>query len=88
LANHVSAAKRARQSEKRRLINRRQKGAMRTAIKAVLAAVEAGDEKAAAAALKQATSLIDRAGRKGLIHRNQASRRVSRLSARVKRLSA
>ena len=87
MANHVSAAKRARQSEKRRLINRMQKGAMRTAIKAVLAAVDAGDEKAAGEALKQATSLIDRAGRKGLIHRNQASRRVSRLTSKVKGLS-
>jgi len=88
LANHVSAAKRARQSEKRRLNNRSQKGAMRTAIKVVLAAVEAADKDAAGKALKEATSLIDRAGRKGLIHSNQASRRVSRLTAKVKGLSA
>jgi len=88
LANHVSAAKRARQSEKRRLNNRNRKGAMRTAIKGVLTAVEAGDKEAAATALRAATSLIDSAGRRGTIHKNQASRRVSRLSAKVKGISA
>jgi len=88
LANHVSAAKRARQSEKRRLNNRTRKGAMRTAIKAVLVAVEADDKKAAGKALEEATVLIDRAGGKGLIHSNQASRRVSRLTAKVKGISA
>jgi len=88
LANHVSAAKRARQSEKRRLNNRTQKSAMRTAIKAVLTAVEVDDKDAAGEALKVATSLIDRAGRKGLIHSSQASRRVSRLTSKVKGISA
>jgi len=88
LANHVSAAKRARQSEKRRMNNRNRKGAMRTAIKGVLTAVEAGDKEAAAKALHAATSLIDKAGRRGTIHRNQAARRVSRLSAKVKGISA
>ena len=88
MANHVSAAKRARQSEKRRLNNRNRKGAMRTAIKNVLVAVEAGDTAAAAEALRAATSLIDSAGRRGTIHKNQASRRVSRLSARVKTIAA
>ncbi len=88
MANHASAAKRARQSEKRRLVNRVRKSAMRTAIKRVLAAVEAGDAEAAKAALSRAVPLIDRAGRRGVIHRNQAARRVSRLNAKVKSLSA
>jgi len=88
LANHVSAAKRARLSEKRRLNNRNRKGEMRTAIKSVLTAVESGDKEAAAAALTKATSLLDSAGRRGTIHKNQASRRVSRLSARVKSIAA
>ena len=87
MANHASAAKRARQSEKRRLVNRARKAAMRTAIKRVLAAVEAGDAEAARAALARAVPLIDRAGRRGVIHRNQASRRVSRLNARVKAMA-
>jgi len=61
---------------------------MRTAIKNVLTAVDAGDTDAASAALKSATSLIDRAGQKGLIHRNQVVRRVSRLTAKVKNISS
>jgi len=88
VANHPSAEKRARQAMRRRLRNRMRKGQMRTAIKQVLAAVEAGDKQAAEAALARAIPLIDRAGRKGVIHRRQASRRVSRLNARVKAMSA
>jgi len=88
LANHASAEKRARQNVKRRVINRARKGEMRTAIKSVLTAVDTGDADAASVALKSAVSLIDRAGQKGVIHRNQASRRVSRLTAQVKNISA
>ena len=87
MANHASAEKRARQAARRRLNNRMQRGAMRTAIKRVHAAIEAGDRDVAAEALKQAVPLIDRAGRKGLIHKRQASRRVSRLTAHVKGLA-
>ena len=88
MANHVSAEKRARQNIKRRAMNRARKSEMRTAIKRVLTAVDAGDADAASAALKIAVSLIDRAGQKGVVHHNQASRRVSRLTARVKSLPA
>ncbi len=88
MANHASAEKRARQNVKRRMINRVRKSEMRTAIKSVLAAVDEGNADAASAALKSAVSLIDRAGQKKVIHRNQASRRVSRLTAKVKNLSA
>jgi len=87
VANHASALKRARQDAKIRLANRSQRTAMRTAIKKVQQAVDAGDKEAATVALKQAQSLIDRAGRKNLIHRNQAARRVSRLNAQVKALA-
>jgi len=68
--------------------NRMRKGAMRTAIKQVHTAVAAGDKDAANQALQGAISLIDRAGQKGVIHRRQASRSVSRLAARVKAMSA
>ena len=88
MANHASALKRARQSEKRRMQNRMRKGAMRTAIKQVHTAVAAGDKDAANQALQGAISLIDRAGQKGVIHRRQASRSVSRLAARVKAMPA
>ncbi len=87
MANHASALKRARQDEKKRLQNRTQKSAMRTEIKKLLAAVDAGDKEAATAALRSATSLIDRAGRKHLIHKRQAARRVSRLNAKVKAIA-
>ncbi len=87
MANHASADKRARQSLKRRMQNRMQKAAMRSAVKRVDAAIEAGDKNAAGEALKVAVPLLDRAGRKGLIHKSQASRRVSRLTAHVKNLS-
>jgi len=88
LANHASAEKRTRQNIKRRVINRARKSEMRTAIKSVLAAVDEGNADDAGVALKSAVSLIDRAGRKGVIHHNQASRRVSRLTAKVRNLSA
>jgi len=87
VANHASALKRARQDQKKRLQNRTQKGAMRTAIKKVLTAVEAGDKDTAAIALRQATSLLDRAGRKNLLHSSTASRSVSRLNAKVKAIA-
>lgn len=87
MANHASSLKRARQDEKKRAQHREQKSAMRTEIKKVLTAVEAGDKETAAAALKKATSLLDRAGRKHQIHPSQASRSVSRLNARVKAIS-
>lgn len=87
MANHVSALKRARQDEKKRAQHRAQKSAMRTAIKKVHTAIEAGDQAAANDALKAAASLIDRAGRKGLIHARQASRRVSRLNGHVKNMA-
>ncbi len=86
MANHASALKRARQDQKKRVQNRSQRSDMRTAIKKLQHAIEAGDKETARELLRIATSKIDRAGRKGLIHRNQASRRVSRLNAAVKAL--
>ncbi|MDX8377102.1 MAG: 30S ribosomal protein S20 [Mariprofundales bacterium] len=88
MANHKSAEKRAKQSEKRRLDNRMRKGSMRTAIKVVLTAVETGDKEAATAALIAAQPLIDRSGARGVIHKSQASRRISRLAAKVKAIPA
>ncbi|MFQ5582517.1 MAG: 30S ribosomal protein S20 [Mariprofundaceae bacterium] len=88
MANHASALKRARQDVKIRLRNRIQKSTMRTAIKQVHTAIAAGDQKAANEALKKAISLIDRAGRKRQIHPRQAARRVLRLNAHVRDMSA
>jgi len=88
MANHASALKRARQSDKIRARNRTQRATMRSAIKQVQSAVAAGDQAVANDALKAAAELINRAGSKKLIHSNQASRRVSRLNASVKAMSA
>ncbi len=88
MANHVSAIKRARQDIVKRNRNRAQKSTMRTAIKRVHAAIAAGDQDAANAEMRVASSLIARAGRKNIIHKNQASRRISRLNAKIKALKA
>jgi len=87
VANHASALKRARQDQKKRQQNRTHISAMRTAIKKVLNAVEAGDKETANSELRQATSMLDRAGRRHQIHPTQASRRVSRLNAKVKSIA-
>jgi len=87
VANHISSVKRARQDIKKRAVNRTQRSSMRTAIKKLQLLIEAGDKPAANEALKEAVSLIDRAGGKGLLHASQASRRVSRLNAHVKAMA-
>ena len=86
LANSVSARKRARQAEKRRLRNASQRSAMRTAIKKTIAAIESGDKTAAQDAYKAAVPAIDKSVSKGLIHRNKAARHKSRMNAAIKAL--
>lgn len=87
MANHPSAAKRARQALVRRDRNRSVRSGVRTAIKKVEAAVAAKDRDAAASALLAATSAIARATSKGVLHKNTAGRRVSRLHLLVNELS-
>ncbi len=88
MANIKSAEKRARQTIKRRAHNMAARSKLRTAIKGVVSAVEAGNQEDAAAKLKVAGPVIDSAVNKGLIHRNKASRHKSQLNARVKELAA
>ena len=87
MANIKSAGKRAHQTIKRRARNMAGRSKLRTAIKGVVNAVEAGDKETAVAKLKAAGPIIDSAVNKGLIHRNKASRHKSALNARVKELS-
>ncbi len=87
LANSKSAEKRARQATARRARNVAQRSEVRTSIKQVVAAVRSGDKDTAAAALKQATPVIDAMARKGIIHRNKAARHKSRLAKQVKALA-
>ncbi len=75
-----SAEKRERQEAKRRLRNRMAKSTMRTAIKKFDAAVAAGDKEAAVKALAESNKLLDTVAGKGIIHRNTAARKKSRLA--------
>jgi small subunit ribosomal protein S20 len=88
VANIKSAEKRARQTVKRRTRNVAARSKLRTSIKDVVNAVNAGNKEEAAANLKAAGPLIDSAVNKGLIHRNKASRHKRLLNARVKEMSA
>ena len=88
MANIKSARKRARQAEKTRKHNMGMRSLMRSKIKNVVKACDAGDKEAAAAAYKDAVPVIDSMINKGIVTKNKASRHKSRLNARVKALSA
>jgi small subunit ribosomal protein S20 len=87
VANHKDAAKRARQSLVRRLRNRAYRTMMRNRIKAVREAIASNNLEAAKTSFNAAMSTIHRIAGKGIIHRNQAARRISRLNAAVKKLA-
>jgi small subunit ribosomal protein S20 len=86
LANTKSAEKQIRQNERRRQRNRWFISRSRTFIKNTLKAIDAGDKDAAQAAFLDAQSALDTAAAKGIIHKNNAARRKSRLAARLKAL--
>ncbi len=88
MANIKSAQKRARQAEKARKANMAQRSMLRTKIKNVVKACDAGDKDAAVAAYKEAVPVIDSMINKGIVGKNKAARHKSRLNARVKALSA
>ena len=87
MANSPQATKRARQAENNRQRNASQRSMMRTSIKKVVAAINAGDADAARDAYKAAVPLIDRMAGKGLIHANKAARHKSRLNQHIRALS-
>ncbi len=84
MANSAQARKRARQAENNRQRNASQRSEMRTSIKKVVYAIEAGDKEAASAAYTAAVPKIDSSVSKGLIHKNKAARHKSRLNAQIK----
>ena len=86
MANIKSQIKRNRQNEKRRLRNRTVRSEINTRSKAALAAVEHEDDEATAEALRQAVKRIDKAASRGVIHKNTAARRKSRLAREIERL--
>ncbi len=86
MANSAQAIKRARQAENHRQRNASQRSSMRTSIKKVVAAINAGDREAASQAYAAAVPVIDSAAGKGLIHANKAARHKSRLSQHIRSL--
>ena len=88
MANTRSAKKMTRKIAKRTVVNRVRRSRMRTFIRKVEEAILTGDAATAAAALKAAEPEIIRAAQRGIVHKNNASRKVSRLAARVKTLNA
>ena len=88
MANSPQARKRAKQNTVRRLRNHSQRSTVRTAIKKLDAAIEAGDQAQAKEAYQASASMIDKATIKGLHHKNRAARLKSRLNKRVKEMAA
>lgn len=88
MANTPSAKKAARKIARRAAVNRNRRSRMRTEVRKVEEAIASGNAEAAVAALQQAQPELMRAAQKGVLHKNTASRKVSRLAARVKALSA
>ena len=86
MANTPQAKKRIRRNEKRRLVNHARVSRIRTFIKAVESAIASGKKADAAEALKKVQPEIARGVARGVIHKNTAARKVSRLSKRVAQL--
>jgi len=87
MANHVSALKRVRQTERRTAVNRANKSRVRSSLRALREAIQKGDLKAATEQYRATASALDKSVQKGVLHGNTASRYKSRLNARVKALA-
>ncbi len=87
MANTPSAKKAARKIERRTIVNRSRRTRLRTFVRKVEEAIASGNHEAAAAALQAAEPVIVRAAQNGIIHRNTAARKVSRLAHRVRLLA-
>lgn len=88
MAHHKSAKKRIRRNGRATTVNHARLARIRTFVKAVEQAIAAGDKTAAVAALKNVMPELTRGANKGVIHARTASRKLSRLSARIKTLAA
>ena len=88
MANTPQSKKRARQSERRNAVNKARRSRIRTFIRKVEEAIASGNADEAKAALQAAQPELMRGVTKGVVHKNTASRKISRLAARVKALSA
>ena len=88
MASHASAIKKNKQDQKRRLRNRMHAGKLRTAVKKVRKALEAGDAATASTLMRETVTLVDRTAGHGIIHRNTAARTKSRLAKALAKASA
>jgi len=88
MANSPQSKKRARQNDRRALVNKNRRTRIRTFIRKVEEAIAGGKQDDASAAMKAAQPEIMRGVTKGILHKNTASRKISRLTARVNALSA
>jgi small subunit ribosomal protein S20 len=87
MANHVSALKRARQTERRTTVNRNNKSRLRTAVRRFREALASGNKQEASTIYRETVSALDKSVQKGVLHKNTASRYKSRLSARLEALA-
>lgn len=88
MANTPQSKKRARQAERRQNVNKARRSRIRTFLRKVEEAIASGNKDAASAALKAAQPELARGVTKGVLHKNTLARKMSRLAARVKALSA
>ena len=88
MANTTSAKKMTRKIAKRTIVNRSRRSRMRTFLRKVEEAIAGGDQAVAADALRAAQPELMRAAQKGIVHKNTASRKVSRLASRIRQLAA
>ncbi|MCG3269128.1 30S ribosomal protein S20 [Yoonia sp. I 8.24] len=87
MANTPQAKKRARQNEARFAVNKMRRSRIRTYLRFVEEAIASGDKDAATAALKAAQPELMRGVTKGVVHKNTAARKISRLASRVKAIA-
>ncbi|TCO73540.1 30S ribosomal protein S20 [Rhodovulum euryhalinum] len=88
MANSPQAKKRARQADRAYAVNKARRSRIRTYLRKVEEAIASGNQEAAVAALREAQPELMRGVTKGVVHKNTAARKMSRLSARVKALGA
>lgn len=88
MANTRSAKKAIRQTARRTEINKSRRSRVRSIVRKVEEAIAGGDQAAAAEALKTAQPELMRGAQKGIVHKNTASRKISRLASRIKALGA
>ncbi len=88
MATHKSAIKRQKQAEKKHIINKSAKSELKTLAKKVEQAVETKNTDAAKDAMVKAMKAYDKAASRGILHKNTASRKISRLSTRVGKITA